>query len=167
MTAQLTRESKASLGSAMRTVRKSRTRLRESQRRSAYERARTLTEIVQERRRHIQEELDTLFRRLREEGCPDTGDEGERAAHGLDRELGSARVDQLNQALRQIDNALARHTEGRYGRCVACDAEIPEARLRSLPFTLFCRDCQQAAEETRAGLVAPIAKETRLQCAAG
>ncbi len=141
----------------MRAVGKSGTRLRESQRPSAYERARTLTEIVRERRRHIQEELDTLFRRLREEGHPDTGDEGERAAHGLDRELGSARVDQLTQALRQIDNALARHAEGRYGRCVACDTEIPEARLRSLPFTLYCRDCQEAAEAARAGLVAPIA----------
>lgn len=125
------------------------TRIRESQRRSKskFERTEALSGILQERRRRILGELGTLFRRLREEGRPDTGDEGDKAVYGFDRELGSARVDQLDQTLRQIDKALARHAEGRYGRCVACNTQILVARLRSLPFALYCRDCQALAEE--------------------
>lgn len=128
------------------------TRIRERQRRNKFERTEALTGILQERRRRIQGELTTLFRRLREEGQPDTGDEGDQAVYGLDRELGSARVDQLNQTLRQIDKALARHAEGRYGRCVACNTQILVARLRSLPFALYCRDCQALTEERHAVL---------------
>lgn len=141
----------------MKLAAKSGIRPRESQRRGTAERAAALTEILHERRRRIQEELDTLFRRLREEERPDTGDEGDQAVYGFDRELGSARVDQLHQTLRQIEDAQARHAEGRYGRCIACETVIPVARLRSLPFALYCRDCQEAAEGSRAGLVGPIA----------
>lgn len=123
------------------------TRIRESQRHNKFYRTEALTGILQERRRRILGELGTLFRRFREEGRPDTGDEGDQAVYGFDRELGSARLDQLNQTLRQIDKALARHAEGRYGRCVACNTQILVARLRSLPFALYCRDCQALAEE--------------------
>jgi RNA polymerase-binding transcription factor DksA len=91
--------------------------------------------------------------RMSHEACgterPETGDEADRAVYGLDRELGSARVDQLNRTLRQIDKALARQAERRHGRCVACSARIRMGRLRSLPFALYCRDCQAMAEEKR------------------
>ncbi len=138
---------------------KSRTTDREPRQRSTAGRADALTEVLQDRRRCVQDELDSLFRRLREEDRPETGDEGDWAVYGFDRELGSSRLDQLTQMLRQIDDALDRHAAGRYRRCVACDAEIPVARLRSLPFALYCRDCQEAAEkeQSRAGLVGPIA----------
>ncbi len=131
---------------------RSRTRTRRSQRRGKSERVEAMTGILWDRRRCIQKELATLFRRLREEERPDTGDEGDQAVYGFNCELGSARLDQLNQTLRQIDNALARHAEGRYGRCVACGTQILVARLRSLPFALYCRDCQALAEERRAVL---------------
>jgi DnaK suppressor protein len=121
-----------------------------SQGKSKYERVEALAAILQERRRSIQEELGTLFRRLREEERPDTGDEVDHATYGFNRELGSARLNQLSQTLQQIDNALARHAQGRYGRCIACNAQIVVARLQSLPFALYCRDCQALAEERHA-----------------
>ncbi len=134
------------------------TQPRASQRYDTPERTEALAEILQERRRRIREELGRLFRRLREEDQPATGDDGDRAIYGFDRELSSARVDQLTQIRRRIDDALARHAEGRYGRCLACETEIPVARLRSLPFALYCRECQQAAEEkSRTALAGPIA----------
>jgi len=134
------------------------TQPRASQRHDTPERTEALADILQERRRRIREELGRLFRRLREEDRPTTGDDGDRAIYGLDRELSSARVDQLTQVRRRIDDALARHADGRYGRCLACETEIPVARLRSLPFALYCRECQQAAEEkSRTALAGPIA----------
>jgi DnaK suppressor protein len=46
-------------------------------------------------------------------------------------------------ALADIDAALARMLEGRYGRCVHCDATIPLERLEILPAVALCMACQR------------------------
>lgn len=52
------------------------------------------------------------------------------------------RLGQGGQAeIRMIEAALARIAAGDYGACVRCGAEIGEARLDSLPYTPFCREC--------------------------
>lgn len=43
--------------------------------------------------------------------------------------------------IRQIKAALQRVSEGEYGACTRCGAEIGEERLDLLPQTPFCRDC--------------------------
>ncbi len=142
----------------MRTGGRSGIRARGTRQQSAHEPSSTPAELLQERRRCILGEVERLIRRLREKGRPATGDEGERAAYGLDRELGTARLDQLTQIERQIAEALVRHAEGRYGRCGACEAEIPAGRLRLVPFARYCRDCQEATEaKSRTALLGPIA----------
>jgi len=45
------------------------------------------------------------------------------------------------QESRMITAALQRISDGDYGKCVKCGAEIGAARLDVLPFTPFCRDC--------------------------
>ncbi len=110
------------------------------------DRTQSLQEVLMDRRRTVQREMETLSRSLREERASETWDEGDRAGQELDRDLGSTRLNRLTQQLDQVAKALARHAEGRYGLCAACGAEIPLARLRSLPFALYCRNCQEAAE---------------------
>jgi len=46
-------------------------------------------------------------------------------------------------ALADIDDALARLREGRYGRCVRCGATIPLERLEILPAVALCMACQR------------------------
>lgn len=46
-------------------------------------------------------------------------------------------------ALADIDAALARMGDGRYGRCVYCDATIPLERLEILPAVALCMACQR------------------------
>ncbi len=50
-------------------------------------------------------------------------------------------LDQINQALSRLD-------EGAYGYgyCLECGEEIPELRLRALPFAIRCKDCEEALE---------------------
>jgi|APCry4251928276_1046603.scaffolds.fasta_scaffold402631_1 DnaK suppressor protein len=43
----------------------------------------------------------------------------------------------------QIDSALGMIKSGNYGICSCCHNEIGVARLRSVPFTIYCRDCQE------------------------
>lgn len=119
-------------------------------------RRKLLQGMLEERRRSIRAEFETFSRRLREEDRPDALDEGDKAAYGLAREFDSARVNRLIQMLKQIEDALSRHACGWYGRCAACEGEIPVARLRSLPFALYCRDCQDSVEANRGGMARAV-----------
>ena len=51
----------------------------------------------------------------------------------------------------QIDAALGRMDEGRYGVCIDCGEEIPVERLRALPFTLRCQDDEEERERAIRG----------------
>lgn len=50
------------------------------------------------------------------------------------------------QALADIELALARMSEGSYGRCRACDAGIAPAVLTAIPATTLCRACQLSGD---------------------
>jgi RNA polymerase-binding transcription factor DksA len=45
------------------------------------------------------------------------------------------------EELRQIDRALERIAEGRYGICEACGQPIAEGRLRAVPYAATCVGC--------------------------
>jgi len=51
--------------------------------------------------------------------------------------------------LDEIEDALVRLEAGTFGLCERCARPIPLARLRALPATRFCLDCQRKAETTR------------------
>lgn len=50
------------------------------------------------------------------------------------------------RALRQVESALTRMAEQRYGRCERCDQEIDFARLKAVPQTTLCMNCQRLVE---------------------
>jgi phage/conjugal plasmid C-4 type zinc finger TraR family protein len=47
-----------------------------------------------------------------------------------------------------LEKALKRISDGGYGRCSDCDAEIPFARLRAQPGAERCVACQEHREKT-------------------
>ncbi len=57
------------------------------------------------------------------------------------KHLGSHRDDLL-----KIDESLRKLDEGTYGMCEDCGEEISEARLKVLPFAIYCIDCQEKRE---------------------
>ena len=61
-------------------------------------------------------------------------------------DLNLAEIDRDADELRRIDTALARLSEGSYGLCEDCGAEIAEGRLQALPFTRLCVTCQSDRE---------------------
>ena len=79
------------------------------------------------------------------------------AAETLHTEIQVALMDRRTQQVVQIQDALVRLAEGRYGFCQDCDGFIGVPRLRALPFAQRCRDCQGEAERRarREALVAP------------
>lgn len=71
------------------------------------------------------------------------------APHGLlgtdDPEIFQSLSAGARAALRDVEAALQRLDEGRYGLCVDCGTAIPVERLEILPQTARCLACQTAA----------------------
>lgn len=65
-------------------------------------------------------------------------------------EVQLAEVEVDRTRLHDIERALARLTEGRYGLCEDCGGEIPSARLMAQPTAIRCLACQTATEARRA-----------------
>ncbi|SEG77119.1 dksA/traR C4-type zinc finger [Thermomonospora echinospora] len=62
---------------------------------------------------------------------------------GQPDETAPGRLDTLRRTLEEIEEALGRLEEGRYGLCEGCGKPIPEGRLEILPYARFCVVCQQ------------------------
>ena len=58
-----------------------------------------------------------------------------------------ALLDVKSGTLEQIDAALQRFGEGRFGVCEECEKDIPIQRLQVVPYTLYCKGCQEEQEE--------------------
>ena len=76
----------------------------------------------------------------------DSGDEADVAADVIDRQLLTSIGTQDAIRLQQIENALDRINQDKYGRCIKCGKEIPEERLEVLPYALMCIQCANAEE---------------------
>jgi RNA polymerase-binding transcription factor DksA len=52
------------------------------------------------------------------------------------------------QALKEITEALERIRQGSFGRCEECDGAIPKARLQALPYTRHCVACARKLQQS-------------------
>ena len=103
---------------------------------------------LEARRRDLAGEIHRRITQMREGGStvtmvkePDDTDPGDLEVKVLEIAAGT---------LRGIDQAIARLSEGRYGRCIRCCGRIAEARLRALPFATCCRQCEIVRERETA-----------------
>ncbi len=103
--------------------------------------------ILEDRRREIQEKLRSLRESI-PAAAPDVRDAEEQSVDDFVQEVDLALMEMKSETLKKIEQALLRLDAGTYGRCQECDAEIPSARLRALPFAALCRDCQEETEST-------------------
>jgi DnaK suppressor protein len=101
--------------------------------------------MLEDRRREIHEKLRSLRESMPVQ-APDVRDAEEQSVDDFVQEVDLALMQMKSETLKKIDQALLRLEEGTYGRCQECDAEIPPARLRALPFAALCRGCQEEAE---------------------
>lgn len=49
--------------------------------------------------------------------------------------------------LQAIENALSRIHNKQYGYCFQCGEEIPENRLRAIPYAVVCVECKKSQEK--------------------
>ena len=110
-----------------------------------------LRQMLDERRRKIQHEVETRLRQGRDERSHDVSDAIDQSDADAQIELDLALLQMKSEMLMQVDAALVRLDAGEYGSCAECDGVIAERRLRALPFAVRCQGCQERREDTCAG----------------
>ncbi len=63
-----------------------------------------------------------------------------------DDELQLSIIESLVAELKRVDKALEDVAAGRYGICRDCGEDIAPARLKVLPFAIYCVQCQSKLE---------------------
>ena len=90
----------------------------------------------------LQAEADSLTED-REPGDVQFDEEsGEGDTLAVERERDLALSAQARAAIEQIDVAVAKIHEGRYGHCENCGTAIPKERLKALPYAALCVKCK-------------------------
>jgi DnaK suppressor protein len=129
-------------------------------------RDRALKRMLQERRLALLNDVRARKRGARADNLKDREvlDEGELSEADIQEELGFALMQMKAETLSKIATALRRLEEGAYGSCLECGGDIPEARLRALPFAVRCKACEEAMES--ASRLERIVAQRRLSSAA-
>ncbi len=68
------------------------------------------------------------------------------ASDDYEREFSLGRATDEQKMLYAIDEAMKRVEDGTYGNCQQCNKPIPRTRLKALPYTELCINCQKANE---------------------
>lgn len=123
------------------------------------ERHAALREMLESRRREIQEKLRSLRESLPAE-MNDVRDVEEQSVDDFVQDVDFALMQMKSETLARIDEAIRRIEQGTYGVCAECAALISAARLKALPFATLCRNCQEHAERESASGRAPRAFES-------
>ena len=69
------------------------------------------------------------------------------ATDTYDREFSLNLASNERELLYEIDEALKKIEEGKYGICEACKSQISKGRLKAIPYTRLCLKCQEAKEK--------------------
>jgi DnaK suppressor protein len=111
-----------------------------------------LRAMLEKRYRELSSQIKGSIRDGRVEAQADSkaallGDGGEVPDAAAESELDLALTQLKAEMLQRVAAALSRLDEGHYGSCAECGGEIPEPRLKAMPFAIRCRDCESAREE--------------------
>lgn len=113
-------------------------------------RHRDLEQMLRDRRREMQSEVQSRIRHARTDGPNEVFDEGEHSEAVIQEDIEFALIQMKAETLRRIDAALVRLDAGEYGYCFECRSEISERRLRALPFAARCTACEDQREQDEA-----------------
>ena len=71
------------------------------------------------------------------------------ATDSYDREFSLGLASNDRDLLSQINDALKKMEEGKFGACQECGKPISKTRLKAIPFAACCLKCQEVQEKSR------------------
>ena len=127
---------------------------RRSSKRFPSEELRAFERLLQQRRQFLLRNI----RRLEDEACRKgsdaAGDLSTIPLHPADlatdtqqQDMSLVFMENENVRLQDIEEALERIRDDRFGLCEECDREIVIERLRAIPYAPLCVECQRREEE--------------------
>jgi RNA polymerase-binding transcription factor len=105
-----------------------------------------LRQILIERRRELQDDLQNRIRGGRNDQRNDVGDQVDKSDAHTQGDIELALLQMRAETLTRIGEALVRLEAGKYGTCLSCGGEISKRRLRALPFAVRCQRCEEKRE---------------------
>ena len=75
-----------------------------------------------------------------------SGDEADLGAESVAQEFALSLLQNESGVVQKIDKALQRVEENDFGFCDECEEPIAKERLKAIPWTTNCVDCQRKAE---------------------
>ena len=124
-------------------------------------------QILVERRRAMQDDVQSRIRHGRTEAANDVRDDLEVSDADVQGDIELALLQLRAKTLTRIDEALVRLDAGESGSCVECNGEISERRLRALPFAVRCQACEERREQDTSCLSRPCLRQRRDLTASG
>ena len=100
-------------------------------------------EIIREAKEEISKYIKGETRQLVESAL----DDGDWSVIDLSEDISLRQLSAHRGTLLKIDEALRKLNEGTYGICEECGEAINEARLKVMPFAIYCIDCQDKLEK--------------------
>ncbi len=109
-----------------------------------------LKRILEERKSEVLAQVQEKMRGVQAENIAGNGqgvlDYVESTEADIQNDIEFALIQMKSETLNRIEEALACLEAGTFGNCSECGDEISERRLRALPFTVRCKDCEEARE---------------------
>ena len=112
-------------------------------------RERDLRQMLHDRQREIEGDVRMRIRDARTDRASEVFDEVDHSDAAMQEDMDFGLLQMKAETLARIDEALARLDTGHYGRCVECDDEIAEKRLRAMPFAGRCTVCEEKNEQVQ------------------
>lgn len=97
--------------------------------------------------KEAKEEIGKFIRGENKEIIETVLDDGDWSIVDVAEDLNLRKLTLHKQTLNKIEEALRKIDEGTYGICEDCGSEIPEERLKLIPFAIYCVDCMETREK--------------------
>jgi DnaK suppressor protein len=107
-----------------------------------------LYKALQARRAALRDALACELENLGRCQTGQTGDSADGAVDSGSEEISTELAEMKARELHQIERALARLKQGKYGTCEFCQAKIAVARLNAVPYCTTCINCQREMESS-------------------
>jgi DnaK suppressor protein len=118
-----------------------------------------ITKALLARRTELRKRLGMELNDLNIKTTHASGDSADAAFEHTGEELASQLAELEAKELAQVELALRRIKQGKYGLCDGCGCKIPVARLNALPYSVLCIKCQREAENNSGWLESRIAAD--------
>ena len=116
-----------------------------------------LRKRLEERRAEIESDMSYMAAEMRSIGVDQDEENGSLGNHIADDGSNVAEAERivtvsenLQEILVQVNGALERMTDGKYGTCQRCGNRIGEERLEAFPYVAYCIECQSIIEREQA-----------------